>query len=302
MTLKDYAALVEKALPRFLPEGVKGVPAFGETPALQAESMRYSLLSGGKRLRPGLLLATVDMLGGDREEAMPVACALEMIHTYSLIHDDLPAMDDDTLRRGRPTSHVVFGEGQAILAGDGLLNRAYEVMLENALSHPEHAKRHTQAMNDVAKMAGSTGMIAGQCLDLYCEREKVQDERMLQYIHLCKTSCLLIAPLRAGAALCGYAPDSVETTALTAYGVKLGLLFQAVDDLLDVLSDEKTLGKSIGKDAREGKLTYVALYGLTGARERAARLAAEAQSALAPFGDQADFLRTLAGDLLQRTH
>ena len=211
-------------------------------------------------------------------------------------------MDDDTLRRGRPTSHVVFGEGQAILAGDGLLNRAYEVMLENALSHPEHAKRHTQAMNDVAKMAGSAGMIAGQCLDLYCEREKVRDEAMLQYIHLCKTSCLLIAPLRAGAALCGYAPDSVETTALTAYGVKLGLLFQAVDDLLDVLSDEKTLGKSVGKDAREGKLTYVALYGLTGARERAARLAAEAQSALAPFGDQAAFLRTLAGDLLQRTH
>lgn len=302
MTLKDYAALVEQALPRFLPEGAKGIPPFGETPALQAESMRYSLLSGGKRLRPSLLLATVDLLGGDREEAMPVACALEMIHTYSLIHDDLPAMDDDVLRRGRATNHVVYGEGQAILAGDGLLNRAYEVMLENALAHPAHAKHHLQAISDIAHMAGSSGMIGGQCLDLYCEREQVRGEEMLHYIHLCKTSCLLIAPLRAGAALCGCEPDSEETTALTAYGVKLGLLFQAVDDLLDVLSDEKTLGKSVGKDAREGKLTYVSLYGLKGARERAAKLAAEAQSALACFGDRADFLRTLAGDLLERTY
>lgn len=302
MTLQDYAFLVEQALPRFLPEGVEGVPAFGEMPALQARSMRYSLLAGGKRLRPSLLLACVDMLGGDREEALPVACALEMIHTYSLIHDDLPAMDNDTLRRGRATNHVVFGEGQAILAGDGLLNQAYEVMLENALAHPHRAAFHLQAMNDIARMAGSTGMIAGQCLDLFCEREKLQDADMLHYIHLCKTSCLLVAPLRAAAALCGYAPDSAETVALTRYGVCLGLLFQAVDDLLDVLSDEKTLGKSIGKDAREGKLTYVTLYGLEGARRKAAELAEQARQALAPFAERADFFLTLTDTLLLRTH
>lgn len=302
MTLTEYAALVEAELPRLLPEGAEGVPAFGEIPALQARSMRYSLLAGGKRLRPSLLLAVVDMLGGDRGEAMPVACALEMIHTYSLIHDDLPAMDNDSLRRGRATNHVVFGEGQAILAGDGLLNQAYEVMLENALAHPEHLSRHVQAMNDVARMAGSAGMIAGQCLDLFCEREAVQNADMLQYIHLCKTACLLIAPLRAGAALCGYAPDSAEIVALTRYGTCLGLLFQAVDDLLDVLSDEKTLGKSIGKDASEGKLTYVTLYGLSGAREKAADLARQAKDALAPFGERADFFLTLTDTLLLRTH
>ena len=301
MTLKDYAALVEERLPCFLPGGVEGVPDFGETPDLQARSMRYSLLAGGKRLRPGLLLATADMLGGDREEAIPIACALEMIHTYSLIHDDLPAMDNDTLRRGRPTNHVMYGEGQAILAGDGLLNRAYEVMLENALAHPQHAARHLQAMNDIARLAGSTGMIAGQCLDLYCEHEKRQDEPMLHYVHLCKTSCLLIAPLRAGAALCGYAPDSEEIRALTSYGTHLGLLFQAVDDLLDVLSDEKTLGKSVGKDAREGKLTYVALYGLQGARERAAQQAKQAEDALSLFGERAAFFRDLTCEMLERT-
>ena len=308
-TLAQYAATVEEALPRFLPKGAEGVPGEGEMPALQAESMRYSLLSGGKRLRPAMLLACTDMLGGDPEEALPVACALEMIHTYSLIHDDLPGMDNDTLRRGRPTNHVVFGEGQAILAGDGLLNQAYEVLLENALSHPEHATRHVQAMHDIALCAGSRGMIAGQCLDLLCEREPGRAgedsearRRMLRCIQENKTSRLLIAPLRAAAALAGYAPDSETTRALTAYGLHFGLLFQTVDDLLDVLGDEKTLGKSIGKDAQEGKLTTVSLLGLSGAQKLADELTARAVMSLDSLGEKAEFFRALARDMRTRIY
>lgn len=175
-----------------------------------------------------------------------------------------------------------------------------ELMLQNAMAYPEHSARHILAMNDIMAGAGVGGMVGGQCMDLYCEREHISDERLLSYIHVNKTSRMLTSPLRAAAALAGFAPDSPETTALTVYGVKFGLLFQAVDDILDVVGDEKTLGKSIGKDAEEGKLTYVTLYGLEGARKRADALAAEAKDSLAIFGDRAAFFVKLLDDMTHR--
>lgn len=300
MTLKDYAAIIDKRLEQLLPEAEKKIPEIGEIPWLLENAMRYSVMAGGKRLRPAMLLACADMLNVEREEAMLPACALEMIHTYSLIHDDLPGMDNDTLRRGRPTNHVVFGEGQAILAGDGLLSYAMELMLQNAMEYSEHAARHILAMNDIMAGAGVSGMVAGQCVDLYCEREHVSDEALLSYIHIGKTARMLTSPLRAAAALAGFAPNSPETTALTVYGVKFGLLFQAVDDILDVVGDEKILGKSIGKDASEGKLTYVTRYGLEGARKKADELAAEAKDSLSLFGDKAAFFVKLLEDMTHR--
>ena len=300
MTLKDYAALVEEKLEALLPEAEQKTPGTDGTPWLLQNAMRYSLMAGGKRLRPSMLLACGDMLGATREEAMLPACALEMIHTYSLIHDDLPGMDNDTLRRGRPTNHVVFGEGQAILAGDGLLSLAMQLLIENAMAHPANYAGEVLAMNEIIRGAGVGGMVGGQCMDLYCEREGVCDEDMLSYIHMNKTARMLISPLRAAAALAGCAPDSAETAALTAYGVKFGLLFQAVDDILDVVGDEKALGKSVGKDAAEGKLTYVTLYGLEGARERADRLAKEARESLALFGERAAFFLDLLDSMARR--
>ena len=300
MTLKDYAALVEAKLNALLPEAEKNTPGMDDMPWLLQNAMRYSLMAGGKRLRPAMLLACADMLGVSREEAMIPACALEMIHTYSLIHDDLPGMDNDTLRRGRPTNHVVFGEGQAILAGDGLLSLAMQLMIENAMAHPANHAGQMMAMHEIIRGAGVYGMVGGQCMDLYCEREGVCDEQMLSYIHMNKTARMLISPLRAAAALAGYAPDSAETAALTAYGVNFGLLFQAVDDILDVVGDAKTLGKSTGKDAAEGKLTYVTLYGLEGARARADELARQAKASLGLFGGKAAFFETLLESMTNR--
>ena len=300
MTLKEYAALVEDRLDQLLPEAEKKTPEIGGMPWLLQNAMRYSLMAGGKRLRPAMLLACADMLGVAREEAMIPACALEMIHTYSLIHDDLPGMDNDTLRRGRPTNHVVFGEGQAILAGDGLLSLAAQLLIENAMAHPANYAGEVAAMHEIVYGAGVYGMVGGQCVDLYCERERVMDEAMLSYIHMNKTARMLISPLRAAASLAGLSADSPEMNALTAYGVKFGLLFQAVDDILDVTGDQRALGKSVGKDAAEGKLTYVTLYGLEGAREKADQLAREAADSLDLFGEKAAFFCTLLESMTHR--
>ena len=300
MTLKQYAAIVEEKLNALMPEEARHTPSTGEIPWLLNNAMRYSLTAGGKRLRPSMLLAAADMLGVDREEAILPACALEMIHTYSLIHDDLPGMDNDTLRRGRPTNHVVFGEGQAILAGDGLLSLAFELMLENAMAHPEHAANHNAAIYEIAYGAGARGMVAGQCMDLYCERENVRDEEMLQYIHENKTARMLISPLRAAGRLAGLTPGSKEMDALTGYGINFGLLFQAVDDILDVVGDQALLGKTTGKDAESGKLTFVTLYGLEGARAKANELRDRAAEHIACFGDRAEFFKTLLSDMSDR--
>ena len=196
-----YKQKIEQAMRNMIPERPETFQN-GHVPALLAEAMRYSLLAGGKRIRPVLLLATVEMLGGSAEEALRMAAALEMIHTYSLIHDDLPGMDDDDLRRGRPTNHKVYGVGQAILAGDGLLNMAYEWMTDNALRYPDHAVRHLRAIHEIAVRAGVTGMIAGQCIDLVSENMEPDFER-LRYIDWHKTADLLTAPLLAAGYLCG---------------------------------------------------------------------------------------------------
>jgi len=300
MTLKDYAAIIEEKLNELLPEVRQSVPRVGEMPWLLNNAMSYSLNAGGKRLRPAMLLAAADMLGVAREEAMIPACALEMIHTYSLIHDDLPGMDNDTLRRGRPTNHVVFGEGQAILAGDGLLSLSFELMLENAMAYPEHAARHTAAMYEIAHGAGVYGMVGGQCMDLYCERENIRDEKLLDYIHVNKTARMLISPLSAAGRLAGLAPESEQMRALIGYGVNFGLLFQVVDDILDVVGDQALLGKSTGKDEESGKLTFVTLYGLEGAREHAAALRKKCENALSIFGERGKFFEELLAQMADR--
>lgn len=302
MTLKDYAAMIEEKLDSLLPEAQQAVPEVGDMPYLLQNSMRYSLTAGGKRLRPAMLLAAADMLGVSREEAMIPACALEMIHTYSLIHDDLPGMDNDTMRRGRPTNHVVFGEGQAILAGDGLLSLAFELMLENAMAHPEHAAQHNAAMYEIAHGAGVYGMVGGQCMDLYCERENIKDEKMLDYIHVNKTARMLISPLSAAGRLAGFAPDSDEMRALIGYGVNFGLLFQVVDDILDVAGDQQLVGKTLGKDAESGKLTFVTMYGLDGAREHAKKLENKARKCMSIFGGKAEFFDRLLTEMAHRAY
>ncbi|MCQ2437299.1 MAG: polyprenyl synthetase family protein [Clostridia bacterium] len=299
-TLKEYAAIVENRFDALLPELSEGTCEIGGMPWLLASSMRYSLLAGGKRLRPSMLLACVDMLGGDVEAALDIACSVEMIHTYSLIHDDLPGMDNDSMRRGRPTNHVVFGEGQAILAGDGLLNNAFETMLKCGIRYPERALSYLKAINEIACGSGVTGMVAGQVMDLYCEREKTGDEAALKYIQRDKTACMFIYPLRAAGHLCNADEKTLE--ALTTYGEAFGLLFQATDDLLDVIGDSKAVGKTLGKDAESGKLTCISEYGIEGTRELVKREHARAREAMSLFGDKAAFFNDLVDSMVERTY
>lgn len=299
MTLNDYASRVNRRLNEIPAVVADDRFEIGEMPWLLSRSMRYSLEAGGKRLRPSMLLAAVDMLGGDTADALDFACAVEMIHTYSLIHDDLPGMDDDTLRRGRPTNHVVFGVGQAILAGDGLLNVAFETMLNHACAHAGHAARYLAAIREIAAGAGVAGMIGGQVMDLHCERSGIADIHALEYIQYSKTACMFIHPLRAAAMLCEAGEEDVR--ALTDYGRAFGLLFQATDDLLDVTGTQADMGKTLGKDAENGKLTCVSAYGLEGTRQRVERLHGDALKALERFGDRGDFFRELVDAMVERT-
>ena len=298
--LKTYAERVNTRLDALVPQLPEGSCDIRDgMPWLLAEAMRYSLLAGGKRLRPAMLLMAVDMLGGDVDAALDIACCVEMIHTYSLIHDDLPGMDNDTLRRGRPTNHVVFGEGQAILAGDGLLNCAFERMLACALRHPDEAEAYLRAIAEIAQGAGVTGMIAGQVMDLYCEREHSADKNALEYIQLNKTARMFMHPLRAAGHLAHAGEAALE--ALTRYGRAFGLLFQATDDLLDVVGTSAEVGKTLGKDAESGKLTCVTLEGVEATRARVQALHAEAVDALTCFGDRAAGFKALVDDMVDRT-
>ena len=287
--LKKYLSAVEERLAAI-------IPAEKDPPLCDA--MRYSLLAGGKRLRPCMLLAAVEMLGGRWEEAMEYACALEMLHTYSLIHDDLPAMDNDSLRRGRPTNHVVYGEGQAVLAGDGLLNYAYERMLDDAAAHTEAIVQRVQAASEIAQGAGVKYMILDQSLDLASEGKADADETLLGRIHMGKTCGMFRGAMRAAGRFCGV--DEGAMQALTDYAEAFGMLFQYVDDLLDVFSTPEELGKSIGKDAEEEKLTAVRVYGIEGARVRAKEFHDEAVRAISHFGSAAEPFIHLVDDMLQR--
>ena len=262
-----------------------------DVPQPLQDAMRYSLLAGGKRLRPVLLVAAYALIKDDFTAVLPFAAALEMVHTYSLIHDDLPAMDNDDLRRGRPTCHKVYGEGMAVLAGDGLLSLAFETMTESA--HP----RAFAAMKELAMRCGTRGMIAGQCKDLKAE-ETGGDEETLHYIHLHKTADLLTAPIVMGLTLAGASEE--EIAAGRAYGKNLGMAFQIIDDILDEVGDEKTLGKSIGKDKEENKCTWTRIYGLEKARLDAQKYTDQAANCLEIFQNKGNFLKILAQRALVR--
>ena len=299
-SLKEYAQKVNERLQTIFPALPENSYQEGGMPELLARSMNYSLLAGGKRLRPGMLLAAVDMLGGDEDAALDFACAVEMIHSYSLIHDDLPGMDNDTLCRGKPTNHVVFGVGQAILAGDGLLNGAFELMLAAALKQPGRAEACLHAIHEIATGAGVTGMIAGQVLDLYCEHNAVADAAALSYIQRDKTACMFIYPLRAAGWLAG--AEQAQIDALGRFGEAFGRIFQATDDLLDVVGTTEEMGKTLGKDAEQGKLTMVSLYGVEGTRARVDEQLSAAMEALEGFGEKADFFRQLVRAMLTRSN
>jgi len=294
MDLKAYLAerrdLVNRALEGYLPK-VRG-PAFRVS-----EAMHYSLFAGGKRVRPILCLAGAEAVGGDPGEALPVACALEMIHTYSLIHDDLPAMDNDDLRRGRPTCHRQFDEATAILAGDGLLTEAFHLMAAQAGRYPDREAMLLEVIAMVAAAAGCQGMVGGQMLDLQAEGRKVTLKE-LEIIHRLKTGALLTAAVRAGALVGGGARGEVDM--LTRYGEKFGLAFQITDDLLDVEGDAAEMGKTPGMDQLREKATYPALLGREQAHQWAGRLVEEAVADLEPLGQAAEPLQEIVRYLLVR--
>jgi geranylgeranyl diphosphate synthase, type II len=273
------------------------VPAETETPGEVHRAMRYSLFAGGKRLRPVLCMAAGEVFGAAESEIMPVACALEMIHTYSLVHDDLPAMDDDDLRRGRPTCHRVFGEAVAILAGDALLTHAFQVLAERGVTEENRARR-MRVVAEIARAGGSAGgMIGGQVLDMLSEGKPL-DGASLDALHAAKTGALLTASVVAGA-LSGGADDEALAT-LRRFGASTGLAFQIADDVLDVTATSADLGKTPGKDASAGKATYPSLYGVEESRRRAERLVADALDALGSLGRPADRLREIARFVVER--
>lgn len=292
-TFEDYRELIEKNIMAFIPDvDHKSITLY--------DSMKYSLTAGGKRIRPVLLLAACDFCGGDINEALPYACALEYIHTYSLIHDDLPCMDDDELRRGIPTNHKVYGDGIATLAGDGLLSTAFEAMTSDMLLYfddENSLKKRIRACYEIGKGAGCRGMVAGQIADIEAENRSCSPE-MLDYIHLTKTAALIIAAVRAGAYL-GNA-DKETLNDLTVYAENLGLAFQVCDDILDVVGEEKSMGKKAGMDAVNNKATYPAVYGLDKSKQRLLELTDNAVNALSRYYDNAEVLNKLARDLSVR--
>lgn len=280
---------VDAALGRFLPKA-------SAKPATIHKAMRYSLFAGGKRMRPALVLAAAEACGGSAGAAMPLACAVECIHTYSLIHDDLPGMDNDDMRRGKPTNHKVFGEGIAILAGDGLLTQAFEIA---ALCEGWPRYSHRDIVLEIAKASGSLQLIAGQVADLEGEGKKIS-RAQLRYIHERKTSALLCCSVRLGGMSANCSPAQLK--ALTDFGYHVGLAFQVIDDILDVTQSSEKLGKTAGKDIKSQKATYPAIVGLEASRKIAADLTAKAYAALKPFRGEAKALDAIATYLLRRDH
>ncbi|MBE0597404.1 MAG: polyprenyl synthetase family protein [Desulfuromonadales bacterium] len=293
MDLKPYLQERQQRIDQALAASLPGADLL---PASLHRSMRYSVFAGGKRLRPILLLAACEAVGGDPERAMPAACAMEMIHTYSLIHDDLPAMDNDDFRRGQPTNHKVFGEAIAILAGDGLLTEAF--LLLAAPSAPLPAEIRCQVIRLIAKAAGSLGMVGGQVVDMESEGKTI-DFPTLEFIHTHKTGALILASLQAGGVIGG--ADQSAYASLTAYGTAAGLAFQIADDILDIVGEQELLGKDVGSDQARGKATYPAFLGLAEARSRASELRDQAIAALAPLGGAADPLRQIAHYIVDRS-
>jgi geranylgeranyl diphosphate synthase type II len=289
--LTDMRQLIDDHLGRYLPPD-------DELPSSIHSSMRYSVFAGGKRVRPILMLAACEAVGGDRRMAMPAACAMEMIHTYSLIHDDLPAMDNDDFRRGNPTNHKVFGEATAILAGDALLTEAFIL-----LSRPENAETAgpgvlAKVIHEIALCSGSRGMIGGQVVDMESEGRKEIDLATVQYIHTHKTGALIRASVKTGALLGGAGDE--DLAAMVRYGESIGLAFQIADDILDIEGTTEQIGKDAGSDQARGKATYPAVMGLAESKRRAAELVATALDALSSFDEKAEPLRAIASYIVQR--
>ena len=293
MNLKTYlatrAAEVDAAMDAFLPKAK-------ERPATIHAAMRYSVFAGGKRLRPVLCLAAAEACGGEIPNALAAACAVELMHTYSLVHDDLPAMDDDDLRRGRPTCHKVYGEGMAVLCGDALLTESFAVL---ARTMPTKRYGTRDYIAELADTGGSRKLIGGQVMDLEGEGQKLT-KRDLVRIHEAKTAALLTTSLRLGAMTANATPAKLQ--ALTLFGHALGLAFQVIDDILDVTQSTEMLGKTAGKDQAVEKSTYPAILGLDASRKEAARLTKAAMDALKPFGTKAVRLEEIASHLLKREY
>ena len=290
----------ESVLKKYLPDP-RNMPEGEQYASLVAEAMQYSAMAGGKRLRPLLIARICDMYGGRRELAEPFMAALEMIHNYSLVHDDLPAMDDDDYRRGRKTTHIVFGEGMAVLAGDALLNFAYEtaVCAFSAARTPAETAAVIRSLKILAKNAGIYGMVGGQCADLEAEnRQEEVTGDMLQYIHSHKTACLIDSGFEIGAILAGAPEEDIRR--LEQIALYTGLAFQIQDDILDVIGDSAELGKPVGSDEEEGKTTYVTLYGLEQASRRVQELSDRALEEFDKLSVEDGFLRELIIRLVSR--
>lgn len=286
MTRKAY---IETYLGKLLGDG-------SPNESLIHQAMYYAVLNGGKRLRPIMVMEGAMIAGGRAEQVMPTACAIEMIHSYSLVHDDLPAMDDDDFRRGQPTCHKVFGEANAILTGDALLTAAFEVMADNALIDGIELKNVVRVIREVAHAAGSQGMIGGQVMDLDADKNQAFD---LSVLHSLKTGEMFKASLRAGAILSQM--DEAGLDALTQFGHHFGLAFQITDDILDVTGDQNLIGKPVGSDEKNVRTTYISLFGVEGSKEKAEHSVQACLESLAIFGAEAEFLRDLARFTLSRT-
>ena len=293
-SLKPYLDERKAIIDRSLEDCIAADP---HGPPVIFEAVRYSLLAGGKRIRPVLCMAAAEAVGCRADVVLPAACALEMIHTYSLIHDDLPAMDDDDYRRGRPTSHKVFGEDIAILAGDALLTEAFGLLTDRKRMPGIPAERILDAAREIAEAAGSSGMVGGQVMDVRAEGREAGLET-LYAIHRRKTGALLRVSLRAGAILAG--ADGRDLASLSDYGESIGLAFQIADDILNVEGDPALMGKGTGSDAARGKITFPALMGIDASRARAEKLVLEAVTSLASFNERAAPLRAIARYILER--
>ena len=289
--LKERANQVESLLKQYMPkeEGYQKTII---------EAMNYSLNAGGKRLRPILAMEACSIVGGNIEDVIPFAVAIEMIHTYSLIHDDLPALDNDDLRRGKKTNHIVFGEDMAILAGDALLNYAFEVMLSNSIDK-EDPNKYLKAINEIAKTSGIYGMIGGQVVDIQSENKKISKDK-LDYIHNNKTAAIIIGCMRAGATIGNATEEQLEN--ITKYAKNIGLSFQIVDDILDIIGDESKLGKKVGSDIENHKSTYPSLIGLEESKKVAYELIEEAKNSIKLIDSNAKFLNGLADYIIDREY
>ena len=289
--LKEKIALVDTALEQYLPREE-------ERPRSIHKAMRYSVFAGGKRVRPVLMLAACEAVGGLVAKAMPTACAMEMIHTYSLIHDDLPAMDDDDFRRGRPTNHKVFGEAIAILAGDGLLTEAFKLLSNPRFTGSTNPATTLAVIQEIAVCAGTYGMVGGQVVDMESEGKPEMDLPTVQYIHTHKTGALIKASVVAGALLGG--ADQQQLAAIRRYGEAAGLAFQIADDILDIEGTTEEIGKDAGSDEARGKATYPAVMGLAAAKQEAQAMMDEAMLSLEMFGAAAEPLRAIARYIVER--